>query len=70
MTDFQGNIRVQDAVLANMVTLSAILEYLDQLHPGAKAAIDRRAIEIAHKLKTSQSASPFPPNEGAGDEQD
>ncbi|GMV64975.1 MAG: hypothetical protein KJ050_06085 [Candidatus Omnitrophica bacterium] len=54
MTEFQGKVRLQDAVLANMVTLSAILEYLDQMHPGAKDIIDRRAVEIAHNLKASQ----------------
>ena len=62
MDELPGKIRVQDAVLANMVTLSAILEYLENLHPGAKAAIDRRALEIARAMKSGVEKSD--PEEG------
>jgi hypothetical protein len=53
MEELPGKVRVQDAVLANMVTLSAMLEYLESIHPGAKAAIDQRALEIARAMKAA-----------------
>lgn len=58
MDEIPGKIRVQDAVLANMVTLSAILEYLESLYPGARAAIDQRALEIARTMKTGAGQKP------------
>lgn len=53
MSELPGQIRVQDAVLANMVSIAALLEYLDTREPGAKAAIEHRAREIAHTIKSS-----------------
>ncbi|MCG3198462.1 MAG: hypothetical protein HUU16_15905 [Candidatus Omnitrophica bacterium] len=53
MSELPGKIRVQDAVLANMVSIAAVLEYLDSREPGAKAAIEHRAREIAHTIKSS-----------------
>lgn len=55
MEELSGNVRVQDAVLANMVTLSAILEYLENLHPGARATINQRALEIARTMKAASA---------------
>lgn len=54
MSELPGEIRVQDAVLANMVSIAAILEYLDQSDPGARAAIDQRAQEIASAMKQGE----------------
>jgi hypothetical protein len=51
MSEMPGKIRVQDAVLANMVSIAAILEFLEGLEPGAKAAIEQRAHEIANRMK-------------------
>ncbi len=62
MEDLPGKVRVQDAVLANMVTLSAMLDYLESLHPGARAVIDQRALEIARAMKTT-SEKPRPDDE-------
>lgn len=59
MEDMPGKVRVQDAVLANMVTLSAIVEYLESIHPGSKAFIDQRALEIARAMKAA-SEKPQP----------
>lgn len=51
MPELPGNIRVQDATLANMVSIAAILDYLERLEPGAKAAIEARAQEMARTLQ-------------------
>ncbi len=58
MEEIPGKVRVQDAVLANMVTLSAILEYLESLHPGARATINQRALEIARTMKAASGKQP------------
>jgi hypothetical protein len=50
MTELPGKIRVQDAALANMVSIAAILEYLEGREPGAKTAIEARAQEMARAL--------------------
>lgn len=50
MTELPGKIRVQDAALANMVSIAAILEYLERKEPGAKASIEARAQEMARAL--------------------
>ena len=50
MSELSGKIRVQDAALANMVSIAAILEYLERLEPGAKDAIEARAQEMARTL--------------------
>ena len=52
MNELPGKIRVQDATLANMVSIAAILEYLDKMEPGSKSAIELRAQEIARSIKT------------------
>ena len=51
MSELPGKIRVQDATLANMVTIAAILEYLDQRDPGAKELIEGRAHQIAQSIR-------------------
>lgn len=58
MTDLPGKIRVQDAALANMVSLAAILEYLEQRDPGSKEAIEARARQIALAIKQQSESSP------------
>lgn len=52
MSELPGKVRLQDAILANMVSIAAILEYLEQQQPGARTVIDRRAHEIAQSLKS------------------
>lgn len=59
MSELPGKIRVQDAVLANMVSIAAILEYLEQQEPGARAAIDSRAHELAQRIR-SEMENPQP----------
>ena len=51
MDELPGKIRVQDATLANMVSIAAILEYLDSTDPGCKEKIEARALDIAHGIK-------------------
>jgi hypothetical protein len=52
MTELPGKIRVQDATLANMVSIAAILEYLDNVDPGCKERIESRALDIARGIKS------------------
>ncbi|MCA9429850.1 MAG: hypothetical protein KC940_04995 [Candidatus Omnitrophica bacterium] len=63
MSELPGKIRVQDAALANMVTIAAVLEYLDQRDPGAKDLIENRAREIAHTIREQAEAQ----SEGNGE---
>ena len=56
MSELPGQIRVQDAALANMVSIAAILEYLDRKDPGSKELIEDRAREIAHTIKQQAEA--------------
>ncbi len=56
MSGLPGEIRVQDAALANMVSIAAILEYLEQKDPGSKEAIETRAREIANTIKQQADA--------------
>ena len=51
MNELPGKIRVQDATLANMVSIAAILEYLEMNDPGSKDLIQRRAHEIALAIR-------------------
>lgn len=60
MHELPGKIRMQDAVLANMVSIAAVLEYLDSMAPGAKAQIDARAQEIARSIRQSLDSSENP----------
>jgi len=62
MVELPGKIRVQDAALANMVSIAAILEYLEQTQPGARAVIERRAQEIARSIR--QAAEGTEPDDG------
>jgi len=52
MNELPGKIRVQDAALANMVSIAAVIEYLDSVDPGSRAKIEARAKEIARAIKT------------------
>jgi hypothetical protein len=65
MSELPGKVRLQDAILANMVSIAAILEYLEQQQPGARTVIDRRAHEIAQSLK-SEVELENKPREGDG----
>ena len=56
MSELPGQIRVQDAALANMVSIAAILEYLEQRDPGSKERIEGRAHEIAQTIKQQTDA--------------
>ena len=51
MSELPGKIRVQDATLANMVSIAAILEYLDNADPGCKERIEARALDIARGIR-------------------
>jgi hypothetical protein len=64
MAELPENIRVQDAVLANMVSIAAILEFLEQQYPGAKDAIEQRAQDIAQNIKREMEGG------GASQEED
>lgn len=58
MSELPGKIRVQDATLANMVSIAAILEYLDSTDPGCKEKIEARAMDIAHGIKAGLDGQP------------
>jgi len=60
MCELPGKIRVQDAALANMVTIAAMLDYLDKTDPGSKAWIENRASEIARGIRESEEAEASP----------
>jgi len=69
MTDMPGKIRVQDAALANMVSIAAILEYLETTNPGSKDLIEARARAIARTLKSNLDGGPaFEEDRDAADE--
>jgi len=70
MSELPGRIRVQDAALANMVSIAAILEYLEQLEPGAKAAIEARAQEMARALREEVENLDRPDGNGESGEDD
>ena len=56
MSELPGKIRVQDAALANMVSIAAIIEFLEQQQPGAKDLIENRAREIAQTIRDQAEA--------------